>query len=236
MAFAQACDCATGSNSQDTPLCQKNRGTYTNEQLFGKAYPSIREIGIARAMAQSPVGVQGVVSSLCPIHTTFANGNRGDPQFGYRPALGAILNRLKAGFVTGCLSQPLLVGGGSTGHCNVLVTLAQQTAGGESACSGLPGLSIPSTNLLQSFQAAQHQQWLARGGAGPDPSAAPSCLLQQLTPTANPTDFQNGTCTASTDPGWCYAGATISGTCQELIAFSSNEPPPGTTASVFCGN
>jgi hypothetical protein len=47
---------------------------------------------IAHAM-----GPQGVVSSLCPIHATPANGdNPPDPLFGYRPAMAAIVDRLRA--------------------------------------------------------------------------------------------------------------------------------------------
>jgi hypothetical protein len=94
MQYAGACDCNSGSNSQSTPLCLKNSAGYTQTQIYAKAYPSLREMEIARAMAESPAGVQGIVSSLCPIHTSYLDGDRTDPLFGYRPAMSALIYRL----------------------------------------------------------------------------------------------------------------------------------------------
>jgi len=239
--YAFACDCAAGSNSQDTPLCQKDGGVYTNLQIKGKAYPSIREMRIAHAMAAQPWGVQGVVSSLCPIHPTPSGPN--DPISGYRPALNGIVNRLKSAFTIGCLGQSLAGGSAGAAQCRVFVTLtsASSVAAGESACAALPGLSAPAPDVLQSFQQAQHEEWTAAGGSNsgqPDPSTMPSCLMQQLTPAANPADFQNGSCQGSTDPGWCYVTEQSSTTCSRQVVFSQNEPPSGNgnvILSLFCG-
>ncbi|HZU85185.1 MAG TPA: hypothetical protein VE987_19770, partial [Polyangiaceae bacterium] len=114
-------------------------------------------------------------------------------------------------------------------------------AAGESACAALPGLSAPAPDVLQSFQQAQHEEWTAAGGSNsgqPDPSTMPSCLMQQLTPAANPADFQNGSCQGSTDPGWCYVTEQSSTTCSRQVVFSQNEPPSGNgnvILSLFCG-
>ncbi|HLK37343.1 MAG TPA: hypothetical protein VKU41_11365 [Polyangiaceae bacterium] len=89
--YAGACDCAMNGPNSQTQLCENDNGTYTTTQIRGKAYPSVREMIIAHAM-----GEQGVVSSLCPIHTQPANGDvPPDPVFGYRPAVDAIIRRLK---------------------------------------------------------------------------------------------------------------------------------------------
>jgi hypothetical protein len=56
-------------------------------QYYAKAYPTIRELTLARLM-----GPQGIVSSLCPIHATEAGPH--DPLYGYRPAANAIVHRL----------------------------------------------------------------------------------------------------------------------------------------------
>jgi hypothetical protein len=87
--YAAACDCAPGALNSNTQLCQ---GT---TQVYGKAYPSVREMLIARAMSLSagPAGGNGIVSSLCPIHVT--EETPGDPLFAYRPAATAIVDRLK---------------------------------------------------------------------------------------------------------------------------------------------
>jgi len=87
-ANAGACACATGALNASTPLCQKSAGgTYTTTQIEGQAYPTIRELAVARSL-----GGQAVVSSICPIHTTEATA--GDPLYGYRPAFGALVDRL----------------------------------------------------------------------------------------------------------------------------------------------
>jgi hypothetical protein len=96
MQFNGACDCAVGSNSAKTPLCLNINGQYTTNQIYGKAYPSVREMAIAHAMANSPSGYQGIVSSVCPIHTSFTGGNPTDPLYGYRPAVNAIVDHIKS--------------------------------------------------------------------------------------------------------------------------------------------
>jgi hypothetical protein len=93
--YGGACSCPAGSNSANTPLCQRINGAYTTTQIASPAYPSIREMAIAHAMADSPSGNQSIVSSVCPIHTSFANGGSADPLYGYRPAMNAIVNRIK---------------------------------------------------------------------------------------------------------------------------------------------
>ena len=85
---AGACDCAQGALNSLTQLCQKDAtGNYTNTQINGKAYPSVREMVIAHAL-----GDQGVVSSLCPIHVT--EQTPGDRLYGYRPAVDALFARI----------------------------------------------------------------------------------------------------------------------------------------------
>jgi hypothetical protein len=93
-AYTGACDCATNSQSRDTPLCSKTGGNnpdakgYTDLQINGKAYPGIRELEVARAL-----GGRAVVSSLCPIHVA-DNAQMDDPLYGYRPGMQALIDRL----------------------------------------------------------------------------------------------------------------------------------------------
>jgi hypothetical protein len=94
-AFTGACDCEVGSDTASTQLCAQSGGAYTTNQIYAKAYPSIREIAIARAMATSPTGDQGIVSSVCPIHTHNVGGGGNDPLYGYRPAVNALVEHMK---------------------------------------------------------------------------------------------------------------------------------------------
>jgi hypothetical protein len=85
------CDCpntATGITADQTPpLCSPTNPT---SQIAAKAYPTIRELQVARLM-----GNNGIVSSLCPLHVN-DNATGDDPDYGYRPAVATIINRLKS--------------------------------------------------------------------------------------------------------------------------------------------
>jgi hypothetical protein len=98
-AIQDACDCSVENLPLDAVpsvcgLHDQNRAyaagvnDYTT-QYFAKAYPTIREIELARLM-----GNQGVLSSLCPIHV-MDNATGDDPLFGYRPAVNALVTRMK---------------------------------------------------------------------------------------------------------------------------------------------
>ncbi len=79
---AGACDC---SRDTDSPLCDPvNR----KMQMRGAAYPSIRQLAVAREL-----GNRAIVSSICPSRTTEATA--GDPLYGYRPAMSAVIERLR---------------------------------------------------------------------------------------------------------------------------------------------
>jgi hypothetical protein len=231
MQFAGACDCAAGSNSANTQLCQKDaNGNYTTTQIKGKAYPGIAELVVAHAM-----GTQGIVSSLCPIHTTATNNS--DPVYGYRPAVNAIVNRLKNALSVQCLPQKLTVDPTTqTVPCLILVTLP--TPGNQDVCTSnaASGLQPTPADVLSRFQGPPHAAWLAQGGTSsglPDPSSFPTCTLQELVPGKDyPT---GGDCSTATNPGWCYVeGASAGGSCSQQILFTMDEPPHGASVNLQC--
>jgi hypothetical protein len=107
-------DCSAAATSADPALgdgcdCQpaeEGTGTFTHpevsaacndhnpsQQDYAKAYPTVRELLLAKLLGQVPGANEGVISSICPIHTEEAMP--GDPLYGYRPAVSAIVNRLK---------------------------------------------------------------------------------------------------------------------------------------------
>jgi hypothetical protein len=77
------CDCAT----KPSPVCDESQPML---QLRAKAYPTVRELLVARAL-----GERGIVGSLCPIHSTPETPD--DALYGYRPAMQALIDRLRAG-------------------------------------------------------------------------------------------------------------------------------------------
>ncbi len=90
---------ATGNTPDEIgPLCSMTSTDGTSivsavndytVQTYAKAYPTIRELTLAAML-----GGQGVVSSMCPIHTA-DNTAGNDPLYGYRPAVDALVDRMK---------------------------------------------------------------------------------------------------------------------------------------------
>jgi hypothetical protein len=81
------CDCTSGSDGEKSPLCQSSSGDYSSVQRYAKAYPSIRELQVAQAL-----GGRGLTASICAKNLLDPNQN----DFGYRPAIDALINQVKA--------------------------------------------------------------------------------------------------------------------------------------------
>ena len=68
--------------------------TTPTQQDYAKAYPTIRELELAHLLGQVNGANEGIISSLCPIHTYRSIRQRHDPLFGYRPAMDALVSRM----------------------------------------------------------------------------------------------------------------------------------------------
>jgi hypothetical protein len=161
------------------------------------------------------MGNQGVVSSICPQETV----DQTSPVYGYRPAVAAIIDRLKSALISACVPRKLNVD--PLTHevpCLILVTLPPQP--GESClhptCDAAKGLAVPDTDALAHFCASQ--QASHNGGRS-------VCALAQLPATMD--------CSSSMDPGWCYVEGGRSG-CAQAISFSQVSPPPGSLTTLAC--
>jgi hypothetical protein len=211
----QGCDCAESTPPPGTSgweLCDPSDPT---KQIAAKAYPTFRELYLAQMM-----GAQGVVSSLCPIHTT--EQGTGDPLYGYRPAMAAIIARLQTALLGQCLPHKLTVKDGTV-QCLVLASLPSAGA----SCDAAAGLSTADPQVIaeaaQSLVGTDDSSLL-------DPMQHAVCQMAQL-PTGS-----GGTCTGSTDAGWCYVQqAAVGGQCPDAIEFSpSAQPQPGVYTLLSC--
>jgi len=84
---AEECDCrlSDGEAPKD-PLCWNLKdGGYSTTQYSAKAYPGTRQLAVIKGM-----GEQAIVASICPSNLTDPDAN----DYGYRPAIGAIVERL----------------------------------------------------------------------------------------------------------------------------------------------
>ena len=93
----QNCDCDSKAIAAESPLCYDGTG-YDQIQRRAKAYPGIRELQVLRN-----VGEQGIVGSICPAQTS----NEAGKDFGYNPAVQAIVDRLKLALEGQCLQRSL---------------------------------------------------------------------------------------------------------------------------------
>jgi hypothetical protein len=109
-------------------------------------------------------------------------------------------------------------------------------AGGSCAvphCDPALGLStLPATVLANYCQAPDASAPSPDAGT---PAAQHSvCQLKELTSANNPADFQNGTCTDSSDPGWCYVTGSAAGLCQQALVFPQAAPINGALVHIAC--
>jgi hypothetical protein len=199
-------------------------------QVAAKAYPTVRELLVAKMM-----GPQGVVSSICPTDVT-DNAAGDDPLYGYRPAVAAIIDRLKAALGNACLPRQLSPAADGSVPCLVLVTLPGAGSCTNPNCPAGLGLTAPESSVLTPFCEAAEASYTGEKGAPGDPAIQSVCQLAQLVKGQYPAaDFdQNGSCAESTDKGWCYVQGAGANGCSQAIVFANGSPPAGSLASLEC--
>jgi len=120
-----ACDCTVKTN--DNPLCQADPNNMNSPTLQTKAkgYPGLRELAVLRDL-----GDQGIVASVCPAQLNDQSETATD--FGYRPAIGAIIDRLKVALSGQCLPRTLVPD--AEGNVPCLILEARNTQGAGCTC------------------------------------------------------------------------------------------------------
>jgi hypothetical protein len=92
------CDCFADDLKFNRPLCQPPGGGAPGiTQHYAKAYPGLRHLQTLREF-----GENSVVASICPKVL-----DRSDPDYGYNPAVKAIIDRLKEALRGKCLPRAL---------------------------------------------------------------------------------------------------------------------------------
>jgi hypothetical protein len=84
------CDCSNNSLGGLKPICQDTSGAYVTTQFRAKAFPGVRQLEVLKGF-----GDNAIVASICA--RNLRDPSRQD--YGYRPALRAILERLTAGLL-----------------------------------------------------------------------------------------------------------------------------------------
>ena len=185
------CDCKAGSNA---PVCSSTNRLL---QMKGKAYPTRRELWMAKEL-----GTHGIVASLCPKQLK----TPGADDYGYRPAVRAISERLEATLTASCVPRPLERDGDGSVPCLVLATLPER--GTEDACKKF-GLAVPRLDILAQVRNRQALE------EGEDSRLFPICEVPQVVvpkgETCRDEDQSNG---------FCYAESVPDVKCAQSILFT----------------
>jgi hypothetical protein len=223
----------TGQEIEDNPLCAPNpsdpSGHFTL-QVKAKAYPGLKELAIAEGM-----GDQGIAASICA--KQLDDPTKSD--YGYRPSVNALLDRLSQTLGEQCLTKQLTPN--IQGQVSCAVIEARNTAG--EACTCDPAASrIPIPEDDQCYQVVAEQD--------PRNATAKWNCFCEITQTSG--DALHA-CQTDVGPtpgdGFCYVDPTIPAPftgnpalvkgCPEedrrVVRFVGNgAPTPGATIFIGC--
>lgn len=195
------CDCNQMSFGDNNPLCQAKDGSYGLTQYFAKGYPGSRELEVLRG-----IGDNAIVASICA--RNLKDEAPGD--FGYRPAVSAIVDRLKVTIGGKCLPRTLRRVDGEY-PCSILEATANPA---EANCNERPGRTVanpalfgPARDRLRNEKVCDDDPSTPR----PDCSAMHFCEIKE----AGPTCLKNTE--DQPDVGWCYVDPANGQGDRELV-------------------
>jgi hypothetical protein len=226
----QDCDCGGPVAMTHSPLCQNPaNNTYSAQQVRAKAYPGIRELQVLQGL-----GPQAIVASICPSNVR----DMAAADYGYRPAISALISRLRNALRGRCLPRTLAVNPDTGAVPCVVVEAFNPPPGTTCNCSDKPGRVGVDPNS---------------GVITPEIQAQGTCFCEivQLNGTDKTLCETQVTPPSSVASGWCYvdpsqAGANAMAECQivkacpptdrRIIRFVNpdSEPRPGATAFIMC--
>jgi len=226
-AGAADCDCAGPVMNTRTPLCQNPvTNAYSSTQVKAKAYPGIRTLQVLQGL-----GSQAIVASICPSNANPASAASA-LDFGYRPAIAALISRLRVALKGRCLPRQLAVQ--ANGQVPCVIVEAFNPAQGQACNCNTPGRLAADPFTLT-----------------PDVRAQGTCFCEivQLTGADRRTCQTNVSPPGTVTAGWCYVDplqtndplecpivASCPATDKRIIRFvnSASEPRNGATAFIMC--
>jgi hypothetical protein len=148
----RACDCNKPTGVPDLPLCQAPGSTQLEaRQYAAKAFPGTRVLEVLKGL-----GDQGIVASVCPKFT-----DEQHPDFGYAPAMNALVERLAKAFNGTCLPRPVATAADGSLECRVLEATWKQGI----TCSGPYRVPVDAT-VVRSVQKRLEAQGECGAGRG----------------------------------------------------------------------
>jgi hypothetical protein len=217
-------DC--GGNPKDSPLCSPNPNDQGKNtlQTMAAAYPGIKHLAIARGMVS-----QGIVGSICPKQVTDPLA----PDFGYRPAMRAIVDAVKQPLRGQCFPRALTPNAQGQVACMIIegtkITSAC-TCDNASSRSPLTPSDAPAVHAIQADPAGANLNCFCEIDQAPGFNQGGDCQIAQNS-TAN---------------GWCYVDAALNPAEAPLVLecptndkrqirfVGTGAPQPGASIFIVC--
>jgi hypothetical protein len=195
LAEGQGCDCEQDEIEAGRPLCQPPGGGPTGTtQYYAKAYPGVRQLRVLQG-----IGEQAVVASICPkVVRASTSDPVADPDYGYNPAVNAIVDRLGAQLGDRCLSRAPSVDAAGRTTCLVV----EADLAGQCDCSA-PGRAPARPDVIESVREDLESSKYCDAPGTPACGTICGCELAQASGAAL------AQCRSASDanaqaPGYCY--------------------------------
>jgi hypothetical protein len=183
------CDCYSRKLGENNPLCADQSGGYQQNQFKAKAYPSLRELELLQS-----IGPNAIVASICPRNMTDTTAQ----DYAYRPAVDAIVDRLKEALTVKCFPRKLAVAVDGTAQCAIIEATTNLA---ESPCDPARNRGEVDSQLVDSARAtlaASKNCDSDPNTPAPDCNAFHFCEIKQANPSCLSLVPQGGSI------GWCY--------------------------------
>jgi hypothetical protein len=224
------CPCSFPKADAPNPLCEKDaQGVPTTIQTHAKAYPGLRHLSVLKEM-----GPQGIVASVCAAQVN----DKTREDYGYRAAVGALVDQLKTVLRSQCLSRTLEPN--DKGQVACLIVEAR-TTGGSCDCNAADARQpvepahLPAVSTILEDENAEAAGWDCF-------CEIPQLKGDALSACRNDTDLE--LLESSEGGGWCYVDAATGNadlvkTCpvteRRMIRFvGEGEVQPSATAFITC--
>lgn len=193
------CDCGQEPD-RNRPLCQPpGGGAAGTTQYFGKAYPGTRILQVLKDF-----GGNSIVGSICPKNAVVSAAIPAtDPNYGYNPAVQAIVDRLAEKLSGKCLPRELSANEDGTVPCTIVEA---KPAGSDKPldCSA-PGRGPAEKSIQDGIRAQLEVLERCGGNSGIPCETYEMCIIQELLGDGRQECLYNTAQAESLDsPGFCY--------------------------------
>ena len=214
----RSCDCGD-EPSRNRPLCQPPAGgNATTTQNYGKAYPGTRILQVLRDF-----GANSIVGSICPKIST---GDAQNPNFGYNPAVQAIVDRLAEKLAGKCLPRELTLNPDGTVPCEVVEASPSVAEDGVPLDCNLDGRDPVEPLVAEAVR--KQLEAAGRCGGGSDTSCDDyqMCKIVELTDAARTECLTTpGEASAFDNAGFCYVDPALQNDAGDFIAGGAAANP-----------